>query len=93
LEAGARGSTPDTRPAGGAWRTFVRGWKAFWIRVAWTQAIVLLLLIYFIPLGLTSVICRLLRRDFLRARTRGKETFWLSRPPADTSLSRAERQF
>ncbi len=76
-----------------AGRGFLRGWKAFWLKVAWVQAIIILFLVYLIPLGLTSLICMLTRRDFLRRRRRGRETFWIDRPPADLTLDRAQRQF
>ena len=76
-----------------AWRTFVRGWKAFWLKVAWVQAFVILLVVYLVPLGLTALISYALRRDFLRTRVRGRDTFWIEREPADASVERAERQF
>jgi len=75
------------------WKTFIRGWMAFWLAFAWVQAFIILLIVYFIPLGLTSLICRITRRDFLHTGTRGRETFWLDRPEVDTSLERAQRQF
>lgn len=78
-------------------RALWRGWKAFWMKVAWVQACLLLLVIYFVPLGVTSLVCKLFRRDFLRLRRRGAlaggTTFWVDRPPLDTSMERARRQF
>ena len=70
-----------------------RGWIGFWTRVAWVQAIIILVVVYAVPLGLTSLIAFLLRRDFLRRRVRGATTYWIDRPPPDRSIERAQRQF
>ena len=75
------------------WKAIIKGWMKFWLAFAWIQAIIILFAVYFVPLGLTSLICWLTRRDFLHLRTRGRETFWLDRPKPDTSLERAQHQF
>jgi len=56
------------------------------------QTFALLLLFYVFVLGPVALLARLAGRDFLRLRARGRDSFWVPRPPDEPTLERARHQ-
>lgn len=57
------------------------------------QTTIILFLIYFLGVGIISLIAFLFRRDFLDKRLRDEDTFWRDRPARISTLEDCKRQF
>lgn len=94
---GAATGAPDTDnepvPEPGFWRTLWTAWKAYSKRGGGYQSQVLLSLVYFLVLGPSALVSRLFGNRLLDLGAKKRPTYWIERPPADTSLSALERQF
>jgi hypothetical protein len=76
------------------------GIKAFSRKVAYVQAIVILTLFYFIVIGFFSIVIRLLGKDLLNKKWKGKKisflkihSYWIKKEKIEINLENARRQF
>ena len=69
-----------------------RGVKRVFHALGLVQNLVLLGVFFFVLFGPMALLIRLFRRDMLALRGGDRKSFWLPRPPEDTSLERAKRQ-
>lgn len=70
-----------------------RWWMKFAAFLAFVNARILLTLVYFLLIGPTSLVLRLLGKDFLDRKNKPSASFWKSRDPDVHSLEESKRQF
>ena len=70
-----------------------RWWMKFAAFLAFVNARVLLTLVYFLLIGPTSLVLRVLGKDFLDRRSKPSESFWKPKEPLTHSLEESKRQF
>ena len=68
-------------------------WKKIALKIGAGVTAVLLSVVYFVGIGITSVIMKLARKDTLDKRFTDAPTFWLKKEKTEASLERAKRQF
>jgi hypothetical protein len=70
-----------------------RWWMKFAVALAFVNARVLLTLVYFLLIGPTSLVLRLLGKDFLDRKNKPSASFWKAKEPRVHSLEESKRQF
>lgn len=68
-------------------------WMKFVKVLGRVQTTIILFLIYFLGVGMISLISFILRRDFLDKRLTDRSTFWNDRPAKIPTLDDCKRQF
>jgi hypothetical protein len=71
------------------WRSFLRGWKAFWSPVGKFQTLLILSVIYWVVLPIFSLVRF---KDPLRKRREG-DSFWTARRPLELDVDRQHLPF
>ena len=74
-------------------KKFKSGWMAFVHRLGQIQTALILLIVYHLTLGPISIISRLIRRDFIGLRTKGKDSYAVPIDHVTSTMEQAERQF
>ena len=74
-------------------KTLYRYWMKFAKVLGKIQTAIILFFIYFIGVGVISIIAFIFRRDFLDKRLAGKESFWRDRIASTPNLENCKRQF
>src|SRR5262245_397880 len=69
------------------------GWKSYTRRAAAYQSIVLLSLIYYLVLGPTAIVVKMLRVELLDLNATSRPSYWRTRPVAPTSIDALRRQY
>jgi hypothetical protein len=75
------------------WRLMWDGWTAYAHRAAGYQAQVLLSLVYFVVLGPSAIVSRLLGNRLLDLDTRPRRSYWVERQQDTSTMAWLERQF
>ncbi len=77
----------------GLLRKLWNGWKSFALWLGHAQTVLLLSICYYLTIGPTSVVARILRQDFLRLRRPNTPSYWADMPHTTTTMEQARRQF
>ncbi|MDP2886396.1 MAG: SxtJ family membrane protein [Ignavibacteria bacterium] len=75
------------------WRIAYEYWMKFARALGKVNAFVLLTLVYFVFIGPTAIVLKILRRDLLDRNAESGSTYWYSKEQEETTLERSERQF
>jgi hypothetical protein len=88
------GESPAVQPAAAALASLLwNGWKAYSRRAARYQSTLLLSLVYYLVLGPTSVVVRLVGVRLLDLDSSPRPSYWRARPLAPTTLDALRRQY
>lgn len=74
-------------------KTLYRWWMKFAHALAVVNTTVLLTIVYVFLIGPMSLAVWLLRKDFLRHRTKEDSSFWISREQVSHTLEQSRHQF
>jgi hypothetical protein len=85
-------SSPELAP--GFLLKFWNGWKRVGLFIGKVNLYILTFVVYWSIFALTSIIAKILRRDFLNIRkTKGMETYWVKIPEIEATMENSKRQF
>ena len=73
-------------------KEFYEGFKAFSLVISTIINFVLLMIVYFIGVGLTSIIGKSFKKEFLGIKG-GKRTYWKNRKSKKISIKECKRMF
>ena len=73
-------------------RGFYEGFKLFGLVISTIVNFILLMIVYFTAIGLTSVIGKAFKKEFLEQKKR-KRTYWKTRKSKKPSIKESERMF
>lgn len=71
---------------------FYDGFKSFGLIVSTVVNFILLMIVYFIGVGLTSIIGKASKKEFLRLK-KGKKTYWEKRESVKHSIEEFKKMF
>ncbi len=72
---------------------FLEGFKNFGLYFANVVNFILMFIVYFTAVALTSIAAKLKRKEFLDLGKGDKETFWIKREPETKSIEKLKRSF
>lgn len=67
--------------------------KKIALKIGYFQTMVLLILFYFLAIGLVFLILKVLRKDLLSKKFKNKPSFWIEKKEREISLEEASHQF
>jgi len=71
---------------------FYEGFKSFGLVISTIVNFILLMIVYFTAVGLTSIIGKIFKKEFLNSKKR-KKTYWKNRKLEKMSLKESKRMF
>ncbi len=72
---------------------FYKAWMKFAAALAFINTTIILIILYVVIIGITSIIMRLFGKDLLDKRILATDTLWQEKEPVIHSLEQSRRQF
>lgn len=72
---------------------FKEGFKEFGHRISSVVNFIMLFVVYFSALALTSICAKLFKKHFLNLKNNKKVTYWVTREPIENKLENFYKQF
>lgn len=72
---------------------FRKGFKSFALKVTDVVNFILAFIVYFIGIGITSIIAKIFRKHFLDLKFKDREIYWVKGRPASKDIEDYYKQF